>query len=103
MFLANTVPLVLQQAAYFQKHLSLSCKPQDKMVSYFIGDMNVDLWDTEQWKKAIDGCHVMVLTAQVFKDILNKHIRFQDIVLLVMDECHHVGKSHPMNEVRSCI
>jgi len=92
-FLANTVPLVLQQAEYLKERLP------DGIVSYFIGDMNVDFWSNENWRKAITECHVMVMTSQIFLDILNRHIRFEDVALLILDECHHAGKKHPMNQV----
>jgi len=53
-FLANTVQLVNQQFEYFRNNLP------DGHVSHFTGDMNVDTWDSELWKRKLAEAEVSV-------------------------------------------
>ena len=42
------------------------------------------------------------MTAQLFLNLLTGNIiSFGEIALLILDECHHAVKQHPMNEVGS--
>jgi hypothetical protein len=63
-FLANTVPLVLQQTRYFKDNIGPSSDGTEgeSTISYFIGDMGTDNWNSEHWKNSINDCHVRLAT-----------------------------------------
>ena len=84
------MPLAEQQANAIRQNTSLKVK-------HYIGDMNVDFWEREQWHKEFNTeAEVLVMTAQILVNILN-HGFFspQNINLLIMDECHNATKKHP--------
>ena len=91
----HSVPLVQQQAHYIKDHLSLN-------VGMYKGDMNVDNWDKLRWKGEFEKNHVLVMTHQIFLNILNHfptEFPLSKINLLIIDECHHCTKSHPYREI----
>ncbi|XP_059352941.1 endoribonuclease Dicer-like [Daphnia carinata] len=92
-FLVPTIVLAIQQAAYLRKHTCLK-------VQEFYGGMGVDLWGRGKWQMEFENNHVLVMTAQVFVDILN-HAFFSpyQLNLLVFDECHSAVKDAPMRQV----
>lgn len=55
-----------------------------------------------RWKREFEDNHVLVMTAQIFVDILN-HAFFSayQLNLLVFDECHAAVKDAPMKQVLS--
>jgi endoribonuclease Dicer len=63
LFLVNQVPLVTQQAAVISANCNLN-------VVQFYGEMGVDYWDAAKWKQHIDGAHVIVMTSQIFLNLL---------------------------------
>nr|AGW15597.1 dicer 1 [Nematostella vectensis] len=92
-FLVNTVPLAKQQKEVIAKNTDLKVKE-------FIGDMGVDFWSDEQWKKELDDNQVLVMTAQIFLDLLgHARLRLSDVNLIVFDECHHARKGHPYKQI----
>ncbi|KAG1681765.1 Endoribonuclease Dicer [Nymphon striatum] len=92
-FLVNNVPLVTQQARVIREHTDLT-------VGEFQGNMNVDIWKKEEWITQYENNHVMVLTSQIFLDILNHgFLSLAKCNLIILDECHHAIKRHPMREV----
>jgi endoribonuclease Dicer len=94
-FLVPSVPLVDQQAKYVKDHLSLK-------VGTYKGDMNVDNWDKWRWQGEFEKHHVLVMTHQIFLNILNhfpREIPLTKINLLIVDECHHCTKNHPSREI----
>ncbi|XP_057378262.1 endoribonuclease Dicer-like [Daphnia carinata] len=99
-FLVPTIVLAIQQAAYLRRHTYLKVKE-------FYGSMGVDIWGKDRWKTEFEENHVLVMTAQIFVDILN-HAFFSayQLNLLVFDECHAAVKDAPMKQVlsklRSC-
>ncbi|XP_046636603.1 endoribonuclease Dicer-like [Daphnia pulicaria] len=99
-FLVPTIVLAIQQAAYLRKHTLLKVKE-------FYGSMGVDMWGRNKWETEFESNHVLVMTAQIFVDILN-HAFFSpyQLNLLVFDECHSAVKDAPMKQVltklRSC-
>jgi endoribonuclease Dicer len=121
-FLVPTVVLAIQQAAYLRKHTHLKVKE-------FYGGMGVDMWEKNRyillyplnmssaqclnilnsfrWETEFETNHVLVMTAQIFVDIIN-HAFFSPYLLnlLVFDECHAAVKDAPMKQVltklRSC-
>ncbi|KAI8801168.1 hypothetical protein BJ742DRAFT_838578 [Cladochytrium replicatum] len=92
-FIVPVVNLVIQQSQYFSTHSSLR-------VTHYYGDMGVDRWSEADWKAKIDASDVMVMTGDIFKNILRMgQITFKKINLIVVDECHHTRGDHPYNQV----
>ena len=58
-----SVPLVEQQAKVIEMHTNLT-------VGHYVGEMGVDKWSNNKWYKEFDKNHVLVMTAQIFLDIL---------------------------------
>jgi len=52
-FLANTIPLVNQQAAFFARNTGLKVK-------HLTGDMEVDYWGGDKWNAIIDEFEVRI-------------------------------------------
>ncbi|KAL7303434.1 hypothetical protein TKK_0004617 [Trichogramma kaykai] len=89
-FIVNTVGLVHQQSAFIARHTGLNCKG-------YSGDMRVDFWNNEVWLHEIVKHEVLVMTAQIFLDLLTHGvISLQQVNLLIFDECHHATGHHPM-------
>ncbi|PNF18314.1 hypothetical protein B7P43_G14501 [Cryptotermes secundus] len=92
-FVVNTVALVSQQAAYIRRHSHHS-------VGEYSGDLNVDLWSKEKWQEELLGHQIMVMTCQIFLNLLlHGYIKLSDINLLIFDECHHAVNDQPMRQV----
>lgn len=92
-FLVNSVPLLIQQTEVLKKLLSLK-------VNCFCGDMGVDFWDETKWREEIDKNQVLVMTAQVLKDLLHhSYFKIENINILIFDECHHAVKDHPYSAI----
>ncbi|KAJ1952843.1 Dicer-like protein 1, partial [Dispira parvispora] len=88
------VPLVTQQAHAIRTHSKLR-------VQALCGGSNVNTSFTpEAWVKEMQHFDVLVLTAQVFLDMLRHGLITIDMFyLMVFDECHHTRKSHPYNSL----
>ncbi|XP_033221777.1 endoribonuclease Dicer isoform X2 [Belonocnema kinseyi] len=92
-FAVNTIPLVSQQTEYLARHTGLRSKG-------FSGDMQVDYWTKEKWLEEIEETPILVMTAQIFVDILNHGIMSLDRVnLIIFDECHRAVNDHPMRQI----
>ncbi|TPX61642.1 hypothetical protein PhCBS80983_g00942 [Powellomyces hirtus] len=93
-FLVPTVPLVAQQAAKIRENTDLIVGEysRDEIVS-------VAYWDTIGWYHEMSCRQVLVLTPQIFLNILRHGFLKldRDVSLLVVDECHHAVKQHPYN------
>ncbi|KAF8610458.1 hypothetical protein BDV93DRAFT_430981 [Ceratobasidium sp. AG-I] len=87
-FLVASVPLVEQQAEFLRSQL-------EHKVNKFYGAMGVDLWNRERWAQAFAESSVMVMTAQVFYDLLSHgHWHIKNVSLIIFDEAHHCNKKH---------
>ncbi|MCL7029021.1 hypothetical protein MKW94_016083 [Papaver nudicaule] len=93
-FLAPTIPLVLQQATVIEESTDF------KVASYFGGSKR--LRNHDEWEKEIEEYEVLVMTPRILEQNLHHcFIRMQSIALLIFDECHHaqVQSSHPYAQI----
>ncbi|XP_015124116.1 endoribonuclease Dicer [Diachasma alloeum] len=92
-FAVNTVPLVTQQSAYIRRHTDLTCQG-------YSGDMGVDFWIQSRWKEEFEKNQVLVMTAQIFLDILEHgYMSLNQVNLLIFDECHRAVGDHTMRRI----
>ncbi|KZT24079.1 P-loop containing nucleoside triphosphate hydrolase protein [Neolentinus lepideus HHB14362 ss-1] len=92
-FLVPKVALVEQQGNFISKQTPLR-------VTKCYGAMAIDLSDRARWKKEFDNSDVLVMTAQIFLNILtHSHWSMDKVSLLVFDECHHCRKNHAYNGI----
>lgn len=88
-FLVPTVVLVTQQARVIEMHTDLK-------VGQFYGEMGVDFWSADTWKKQLEQYEVFVMTPQILVDNLrHSFFELKKISLLIFDECHHARGRHP--------
>ncbi|KYQ55277.1 Endoribonuclease Dicer [Trachymyrmex zeteki] len=92
-FVVNTVALVEQQSTYIRRHANLKCKG-------YSGDMKVDFWTEEDWMIEIEDHQVLVMTSQIFLNLLiHRYVTLDRINLIVFDECHRAVANHPMRQI----
>lgn len=91
-FLVNTVALVSQQAGQISSQTTLC-------VGRYSGDIGVDLWDNDVWQNELNTHQILVMTSQIFVDLMAKNrISLQNVNLLIFDECHRAVSNHPMRQ-----
>ena len=89
----TAVPLVNQQAQYIRAHTSLD-------VGEYVGEMGVDSWDLAKWQLELDKYNILVLTRQIFLDMLQHNfVQMSQVNLIVFDECHHAVKNDPYVQI----
>lgn len=92
-FLANSVPLVHQQARVLTSNLPAA-------VQAITGQDNIDKWDKEEWTKMLQDQEVLVCTAAVLDQALfHNFVRIENLSLVVFDEAHHCKKNHPYSRI----
>lgn len=65
--------------------------------------MDVDSWDMEQWKEQFCENEVLVMTAEIFRIIMDHvFIPISSIQLLIIDECHRAKGDHPYRQALKC-
>lgn len=67
-FLANTVPLVIQQAEYLRRHSHL--KVGDYYGAKLIDDKLLDTWDKQIWDNELENHQVLVMSPQILVDMI---------------------------------
>lgn len=94
-FLVHRVPLVPQQAGVVRRVLS-----PDQQVGAFYGEKGVDDWSSSKWARCLRTKQVLVMTAQIFLNLLRHGlVEMRNVALLVVDEVHHATKSHPYRRI----
>ena len=89
----SPVPLVAQQAKVVRDNVDVS-------VGEFKGDSKIDTWNETMWLNKFEQHHVLVMTAQIFVNILSAgFVPLDKINLVIFDECHHATKDHPYCQV----
>ncbi|XP_054270904.1 endoribonuclease Dicer isoform X2 [Macrosteles quadrilineatus] len=92
-FLVNTVALVQQQQQQIENKTPFAAKG-------YCGYMGVDFWDKEKWDSELEQHGILVMTAQIFLNLLlGSLITLKDVAVLVFDECHHAVVDHPMRQI----
>ncbi|KAI6038418.1 hypothetical protein EDC04DRAFT_3113667 [Pisolithus marmoratus] len=92
-FLVPKVALVEQQAAFITSQTPLR-------VRKFHGRLDLELSDRANWKAAFEGADVVVMTAQIFLNVLtHSHWSIDRVSLIIFDECHHTRKNHAYNGI----
>ncbi|KAG6628849.1 hypothetical protein CIPAW_14G041000 [Carya illinoinensis] len=92
-FLAPTVHLVNQQFEYIKIHTNLE-------VGDYYGAKGVDEWSLKSWEKEIIKQDVLVMTPQVFLDVLRKaFLSLETVCLMIIDECHRATGNHPYTKI----
>ncbi len=97
-FLAVTVPLIIQQANYIRMHCHLNVG--EYYGSKTIDDQVIDLWDKNIWDNEIEANQILVMTPQILVDIIqHAFLDINQINLLIFDECHHAVGNHPYSQL----
>ncbi|KAI0303519.1 hypothetical protein B0F90DRAFT_1896870 [Multifurca ochricompacta] len=94
-FLVPKVPLVEQQGNFIAKHTALR-------VERLHSDISAGVMDRTWWGNLFARSDVLVMTGQIFLNILtHSHWSIDKVSLLVFDECHHARKNHPYTSIMS--
>ncbi|KAG8835582.1 Dicer-like protein 1 [Serendipita sp. 400] len=82
-FLVPQVPLVEQQRLFLEENSSLEIRG-------YTGSMGVDGWNRSAWINEFMEADVLVMTAQIFLNILNHaHWKMSQVAVVVFDEVHN--------------
>jgi hypothetical protein len=95
-FLATTRNLAEQQCTRVRRSTSLSAK-------LCVG-MELDMWSKEKWQALFTRHRVIVCTAQILVNLLDKgseYMTMSRINVLILDECHKAHRNHPYTKVMS--
>ena len=90
-FLVNQVTLVSQQATVLKNHTGVS------VGCFSGGSTGIDTWDELAWYYEFKKHQILVMTAQIFLNIISSGIlSVRNVNVLVLDECHHAKENHSM-------
>lgn len=65
--LVNTVALVHQHAKYIGRHTTFT-------VGEYTGDLNVDFWDENTWRRECKQKRILIMTCQILTNAVEKHV-----------------------------
>ncbi|ETN41924.1 uncharacterized protein HMPREF1541_03863 [Cyphellophora europaea CBS 101466] len=92
-FLANSVPLVHQQARFLARNLP-------DPVQALTGQDNIDMWNREEWLQVLEKQSVIVCTPAILDQALFRNfIRMESLALVIFDEAHHCKRNHPYSRI----
>ncbi|KAH9063782.1 hypothetical protein EDB83DRAFT_2519936 [Lactarius deliciosus] len=92
-FLVPKVPLVEQQSKFIAQYTTLRVAPVHSEAS-------AGVMDRDRWSNLFAESEVLVMTGQIFVNILtHSHWSMNKVSLLVFDECHHTRKNHPYTAI----
>nr|AQX45495.1 Dicer-2 [Artemia franciscana] len=92
-FLAPTRILVHQQREFMHNQTPFK-------VSGYTSEDNVDNWSKYKWDTEFEENHLLVMTHQVFFDILaHSFFNFNSVSLVIIDEVHSAWKDSPVSQV----
>lgn len=87
------MPLVEQQAGYIRSHVPIN-------VGAYYGSLGIDDWTHAIWNSELEKNNVLVMTRQIFLNMLcHGFINISRVNLLIFDECHHAVKKDPYVEI----
>ncbi|XP_025190355.1 endoribonuclease Dicer-like [Melanaphis sacchari] len=90
-FIVQSVPLINQQADKLRS-----------LLPWNIGTIGDDMItnNSKSWNLILKKCHILVITAQVYLNNLNRgYMNINDANLLIFDECHHAVELHPFKQI----
>ena len=91
-FLVNQVTLVSQQANVLENHTGVSVGRYSSSHS-----TSIDTWDKGSWKFEFKKHQILVMTSQIFLNLLSTgNLSTDNVNVLVLDECHHAKENHSM-------
>lgn len=94
-FLADKVPLVRQQASFLKRVVA-----DQSLVGAYFGDQGIDDWSGSKWVQDLKTKRVLVMTAQIFLNLLRHGlVDMTNVAILVFDEVHHATKLHPFRRI----
>jgi len=92
-FLVPKVPLVEQQSKFIARHTALR-------VAQVHSELSAGVMDRARWSNLFSQSDVLVMTGQIFLNVLtHSHWGMSKVSLLVFDECHHARKNHPYTTI----
>lgn len=57
-------------------------------------------WTMERWNEELEATDVMVMTADIFRNVLHRaYIKMERVNLVIFDEAHHARKNHSYNQI----
>ena len=60
----------------------------------------MDSWGADKWKSELEDNHILVMTRQIFLDMLSHgFISISRVNLIIFDECHHAVKNDPYVQI----
>ncbi|XP_055865717.1 antiviral innate immune response receptor RIG-I-like [Biomphalaria glabrata] len=90
-FLAKTVPLVIQQFSCIKKHL-----PEPFQSRFLIGGGE----DSTNLHLILPDIDIVVMTPKILENHLKKkHVFLHQFTMLIFDECHHTCRGEPYNNL----
>lgn len=96
-FIAPTKALLGQQLRYIKEHCPEAVKAIEIHGESFHEGRRVEFWNERNWKLHFERYEVLGMTPEVFRFLLERNIiPAMAVDTVIIDECHHASKNHPM-------